>query len=297
MRASLVVALSAALGLAPGASATAADTATYLSTYVWRSNAAEFGGLSGLEMTPDGSRFWVLGDRGTIGTGTFRRDARDRIAGVDLESYGPLLYADKGIPLPPSHSDAEGLALAPDGQLFASFEQYSRVRRILPNPFQTRYLADNPAFARMQANASLEAVAIAPDGSIWTLPEHSGGLERPFPVYRFKEGTWDQPLAIPRRGNFVPSGADFGPDGRLYLLERDFAGIFGFRSRVRVFTLDGTRVAAEETLFQTTSAVYDNLEGLAVWRDATGAIRLTMVSDDNFNPFQRTELVEYRLTK
>ena len=38
---------------------------------------------------------------------------------------------------------------------------------------------------------------------------------------------------------------------------------------------------------------HDNLEGLAVWRDDSGAIRLTMISDDNFNLLQRTELVEY----
>ena len=30
-----------------------------------------------------------------------------------------------------------------------------------------------------------------------------------------------------------------------------------------------------------------------MWRDEAGAIRLTMISDDNFNFFQRTQLVEY----
>ena len=42
-------------------------------------------------------------------------------------------------------------------------------------------------------------------------------------------------------------------------------------------------------------ARHDNLEGLAVTRAATGQIRLTMISDDNFNPFQRSEIVEYLL--
>ena len=32
-----------------------------------------------------------------------------------------------------------------------------------------------------------------------------------------------------------------------------------------------------------------------VWRDDLGRIRLTMVSDDNFRFFQRTEFVEYAL--
>jgi hypothetical protein len=44
-----------------------------------------------------------------------------------------------------------------------------------------------------------------------------------------------------------------------------------------------------------TSAVgqHDNLEGLSVWRDAKGTIRLTMIADDNFYFFQTTEIVEY----
>ena len=37
--------------------------------------------------------------------------------------------------------------------------------------------------------------------------------------------------------------ADFGPDGQLYLLERDFGWLAGFATRVRRFTLgpDGLR--------------------------------------------------------
>jgi hypothetical protein len=44
-----------------------------------------------------------------------------------------------------------------------------------------------------------------------------------------------------------------------------------------------------------TSAVgqHDNLEGLSVWRDTKGTIRLTMIADDNFYFFQTTEIVEY----
>jgi hypothetical protein len=47
---------------------------------------------------------------------------------------------------------------------------------------------------------------------------------------------------------------------------------------------------------ETVPRTHDNLEGIAVWRDAEGFIRLTMISDDNGRaPFQRTEFVEYRV--
>ena len=41
---------------------------------------------------------------------------------------------------------------------------------------------------------------------------------------------------------------------------------------------------------------YDNLESLAVWRDDAGATWVTAISDDNFLPIQRTQIVEFRLT-
>jgi hypothetical protein len=90
-------------------------------------------------------------------------------------------------------------------------------------------------------------------------------------------------------------GADFVPDGGFYLLERQLASVFGFSSRVRRFRITGDTLTDEETLFETEAGRFDNLEGLAVWRGPDGDIRLTMISDDNFNFFQITEFVEYRI--
>ena len=39
----------------------------------------------------------------------------------------------------------------------------------------------------------------------------------------------------------------------------------------------------------------DNMEGLSVHRAADGALVLTMVSDDNFSPLQRTLLLQFTL--
>ena len=82
---------------------------------------------------------------------------------------------------------------------------------------------------------------------------------------------------------------------RLYLLERQFLGPFGFRTRLRRITLDGSDVETTETLIETDAGTHDNLEGVSVWRDDDGRLMATMVSDDNFFPLQRTEFVEYVL--
>ena len=64
---------------------------------------------------------------------------------------------------------------------------------------------------------------------------------------------------------------------------------------VRSFVVGDRGLSDEKTVLQTPIGLHDNLEGLSVWRDGAGDIRLTMVSDDNFIALQRTELVEYRV--
>jgi len=101
-------------------------------------------------------------------------------------------------------------------------------------------------------------------------------------------------LALPRIGVFRPVAADFGPDGRFYLLERRFHGPGGFSSRLRRFDLGPKGFSSGQVLLQTKAGRHDNLEGLSIWRGPDG-LRATMISDDNFLFMQVTEIVEYRL--
>jgi hypothetical protein len=189
-------------------------------------------------------------------------------------------------------SDSEGLAIRADGRIFVSWEGEARVWTYADPGSPAAWLPRHPDFRGMQVNAALEALAIGPDGALYTLAERSGRAERPFPVYRYAGGDWSVPFSITRSGAHLPVGADIGPDGMLYLLERDFYGL-GFGSRVRRFGLDGSDGAV---VLETGLGQHGNLEGIAAWRDGTRAIRLTMVADNNFSFLQRTEIVEYRLT-
>ncbi len=264
--------------------------AVYVGSYTWPAAEHGAGGFSGLEVDADGQGFTAISDRGLILSGRFTR-AAGRITGVAADAPA-LLRGIDGARQSKAGGDSEGLALDADGRIFVSFEGGNRVWTYLTPDAATR-MPRPEAFRQMQGNSGLEALAIDHRGRLFTLPERSGRLDRPFPVWRF-DGAWSQPFAIPRDGGFKPVGADFGPDGRFYLLERLFSG-FGFRTRVRVFTLTESGVTSEETLLTTRLRRHDNLEGIAVWRDGDGLIRLTMVSDDNFRAFQRTEFVEYRL--
>lgn len=274
--------------LLAGAGQVSAET-TYLGTYVWEGAGPRFGGMSAIEVQPDGQHFLAMSDRSMFISGTFLR-AGDQITGV-VEDARSLLRSINGDPLTGEWGDSEGLALDPDGNIYVSLEGFARVRVQRGLDGAPRLLPVARDFIGMQQNAALEALAVGPDGAIYTIPERSGRSDRPFPVYRSVQGVWDIPFSIPRRDAFLVSGADIGPDGRLYLLERDFTGL-GFRSRVRRFDLTG---GAEEVLLETDTGTHDNLEGIAVWADTLG-IRITMISDDNFRFFQETQIVEYRVS-
>lgn len=272
-------------------SATAAPAAEFVGAWTWTSGDPLHGGFSGLEVSRDGRDFTALSDRGAVVRGRFERED-GRIAGVETAPITTLRESDGG-ELRDFRKDSEGLAIAPDGTLNVSFEGMHRVWAYPTLESLPVRLGRHPDFEGLQVNSGLEALGIDAGGALYTLPERSGRLTRPFPVYRLANGRWTVPFAIPRRGPFLPVGMDFDGEDRLYLLERHFAGIGGFASRVRRFTLDGNRIAAEEELLETELGAHDNLEGLAVWRDDTGRLRLTMISDDNFRFFQRTEFVEY----
>ena len=282
MRLFLVIILLAGTG--PAVAST-----SYLNTFVWDGNGPRFGGFSAIEMQPDGLHFIVLSDRAMLIDGVFSR-TDGLITGV-TEVGRHLLRDTDGAAMTGPWADSEGLALAADGQLFISFEGVPRVRVQAGIEGVPSVLPIQPDFSKMQANAALEALAIGPDGAIYTIPERSGRQTVPFPVYRFKDEQWDIPFSIPRRDSFQIAGADVGPDGLLYVLERDFNGL-GFRTRVRRFDLSGD---SEEVLFETSTGTHDNLEGISVWNDGVG-IRITMISDDNFRFFQETQVVEYRVT-
>ncbi|EBA08449.1 esterase-like activity of phytase family protein [Sagittula stellata] len=291
----LTVAAGLALAIGWAMAATPTPRMKYIGSLLWHEREHHQGGFSGLEVSDDGAAFTTITDRGMILHGTFRRQADGRLVGASVSSAQALRDPD-GEAVIYAMADSEGLAEGPDGTAFVSFEGKHRVWAFPPDG-PTYSLSDPTTFPKMQNNSGFEALAIDDKGRLYTLPERSGQLTRPFPVFRYdpQTGKWSQPFSVLRRGNFLPVGADFGPDGALYLLEREFTGI-AFRSRVRRLTLQGDRVTHDETILATHALVHGNLEGISAWRDKTGAIRLTMVSDNNFNSFQRTEFVEYRVT-
>ena len=249
-----------------------------------------FGGFSGLEVSADGARFWAVNDNALIVTGRFVRD-NVGITALEVDPIEALKYdSDRPIWADREGNDAEGLAMLPDGRYLVSFEGRHRISLFGPDR-RASDVPGAPDFDRFEVNGGLEALAVDDQGWIYALPERSGQVNRPFPVYRGRDGVWDTPFSLDRSAGFLPVGADFGPDGAFYLLERAFPG-YGFKSRVRRIVFDETTILSDEVLFVSKTGAFDNLEGLSAWRDGQGNIRLTLLSDDNYKWFQQTQFVE-----
>ncbi|MCE8507415.1 esterase-like activity of phytase family protein [Ruegeria pomeroyi] len=292
MRLRLAFAIAAALVLSGPGLAVDRGEAQHLGSFTWRGTQPWFGGFSAIEMTPDGMGMTVLSDRATILTARLRRDG-DQISGVEIDTVHKV-RSSKNKVLKGRVGDSEGLAIGPDGVIYISFEGVARVARYTRPDGRAEVLPRPDAFRHMARNGAFEGLAMDARGRLYTLPESSRAGDGSIPVYRWDGRAWSTAFHLEQRGDFLPVAADFGPDGRLYVLERD-TGAIGFRSRLRRWNVTANGVAGEETLFQSRISSHDNLEGLSVWRDGQGRLRATMVSDDNFLVLQRTELVEYLL--
>ena len=245
----------------------------------------EFGGLSGLVVEPGGA-VTAVSDRARWLR--FRLVIEDgRLTGIEDAATAPILYRH-GRPLPGEAGDAEGLARDPrTGRYFVSFEGWHRIQPYDEpgggsEPF---FLAEEwSGFAR---NNGIEALAIDGEGALWAIAEH-GGAEAPIWVGG-REG-WVR-KSLPLEGPFLPTGADFGPDGRLYVTERAFSLVGGFRFRLRRFAFGGgAEPESVETLLQYGAETRnDNIEAVSIWREGEETL-LLIASDDNFLPLQANVL-------
>lgn len=249
-------------------------------------------GVSGIEVSADGLQFLAVSDQGWWLTGTFVRDGEEISNIVDI-GISPILDSD-GLPVAARRvgdlSDAEGLALLPDGRAWVSFERWARVAGYDGITGHAQWIKDHPTFYDHAENWQLESVAISPNGTVYAFSEKP--LIEGFPIYRLAGRSWVIDGYLPEQDVFAIVGADFDQNGDLYLLERKLVVGLWWQNRVRRVRLDGSE---DIVLWTGERDQFENLEGISVWRDAKG-LRMTLVSDNNGNRTP-TQFVEFRLTE
>ena len=200
--------------------------------------------------------------------------------------------------------DTESIAVS-DGILYVGIEG---VNQIVQFDFakdgllaRGHPIAVPPGIRTLPKNRGLEALEYVPQnqpmgGTLIAISER--GLDkvgniRAFLIGGLAPGTF----AIKRKDQFDVTDAALLPSGDLLILERSLSWPEGLLVQIRRIPLKDVKpdaVVDGPVLFEADlSCEIDNMEGLAVHQTADSEIVLTLVSDDNFSPLQRTELLQF----
>ncbi|WP_196260647.1 esterase-like activity of phytase family protein [Pelagibacterium limicola] len=280
------------------------DSLIFHGGFVLSSDHPEFGGLSGLTFL-DAERFVMVTDEGNFVSGRLKPEGLTEVA---IE----VIRNSAGEPLPTKFSkDAEAVDVifrngAP-AAIRVGFEHLTRVADFdLVNGRPTGAARPVPVpdwLTALRDNESIESVCIAPPASPVagsTLIITEGHSRKP--------GTWaatllgqrdqgDLHLAASRGVN--PTDCAFLPNGDLLVLERGLS-FLTFSMQIRHIPAGSVRPDSAmdgPVILSAAGSEVDNMEGLGIRTLPDGEVRLTIVSDDNFNRFQRNLLLEFALPR
>lgn len=270
-------------------------------------NYEPFGGVSGIHVEPDGVNFIAVTDRGSWLRGRIvYRDGKP--VGIADTEMAPILGPDGQPVATGALYDTESLTES-GGMFYVGIE---RAERILRFDYRRDGLMARgqpvpvpPDFKTFAQNRGLECLTAPPPGAphaghLIAVAERSldaAGNLRAF-LLRGEQVTR---FAVARSDDFDVSDCTILPPGDLLLLERRYSPARGVAMRIRRVPLsvikpdalvDGPALIEADLGYQV-----DNMEGIAVHRNAQGETILTLVSDDNFSTLQRNLLLQFMLVE
>lgn len=270
----------------------------------------DIGGFSSLAVLHGGASLLTISDNSLMLAASIRRDAAGRPVGLADARVRGLTVAGANGPRPVHDGDSESFDLLPGTSLAAvSFEVEPRV---YVGQFGTDGFIGPMAPVALPASTKtlrrtkgLESLAAVPsssglDGTMVILAEraelHATTENQPGWLIG---GTKPVMFRVHRTDDYDLTDAKFGPDGRLYVLERFYSLLGGIGARIRRF--DATDIAGGalldgETIFEASLAdQIDNMEGLSIWTNAAGDTIVSLISDNNRSILERTLYLEFRL--
>lgn len=245
-----------------------------------------FGGLSALVKTQDG--YLSVSDRGMLFSFKGGQFERAQVTAL-REANGKRLKGKK-------RKDSEGLALARDGSIYVSFERDHRVVHYgRDGTVRENILSLEKEKQALASNHGIEALEILQDGTLLLMGEgissHSSTA-----VWLVKDGQqkrFDLPL---KDGFKLTDVARVAQTDRFILLERYYKPLLGVKARLSYLNVSADSVTRGAVLGDISPPTpVDNFEGVAVHQDDQGRMIVTLISDDNFSPLQRTLLARFLL--
>jgi hypothetical protein len=279
---------------------------TFRSGVELQSDDKAFGGFSGLWRSPEGGEIVAVTDAAQWLTARVTT-ANGRLSGLSEAVMAPVLGGN-GRPLRRTRSyDAEGLTIV-NGVAYLAIERTQEVMRFAWAKEGVRARGQNvavpPEVKELPRNKGLEAIGVAPArspiaGALVVIAEQVDGEEgaptRGFILTGPRKGAFD----VARSGEYDVTDLAFLGTGEMLLLERRFSVLRGVAARIRRIPAGAIAPGAVvdgPVIFQADGGYQiDNMEGMAVHRDPSGAAIVTLISDNNFSVLQRTLLLEFEL--
>jgi hypothetical protein len=264
-----------------------------------RSTDARFGGFSGLHVSTDGATLLAISDRGAWLKLALRYDQAGRLVGAAQAEMGPLIGED-GKPLAGIAADAEALAVLPDGSMLVAFE---RRHRMLLYPEATPPFSKPPTpfpgpegIEEAPPNGGLEALTHMGRGFLVAIAERMTAGGGALAAWVGRAGVWE-PFGYVRKPGFRVTAAGLLPAGDLVVVEHRYSAASG--SVLRIVRVPRNAIAPRRRVEGRALAVLEppltteNFEGISVRRGEGREALIYMISDDNFNPLQRTILMMF----
>jgi hypothetical protein len=268
-----------------------------------------FGGFSGLVIDPSGDSILAVSDAGSWMRADLSYNGK-YLKGLSNVTLGPVLGSD-GKPLKSdADRDSEAMSLASgDSRKGTAYVGFERKHRIAIYPFTSNSFGPPkgamplPSGAkRMRSNQGIEALAAIKTGRLKgtivafseRLPGKGGDLQG-----WLIGGPTPGAILLKRLAGFDITDAAALPDGGVVVLERRFRYSEGVQMRIRRVSQSELKPGAlikGEVLLEANDALnIDNMEAIFAHRASSGETVITLMSDDNFSPFQRTLIMQFAL--
>ncbi|MPY76708.1 MAG: hypothetical protein GEU87_20930 [Alphaproteobacteria bacterium] len=260
-----------------------------------------FGGLSSIDVAPDGRRMIAMSDNGRWVSATLQYTNGD-LTGIADAVMKPIKRLP-GYDRPGNWRDAESISSDGSGGYFVAFERQHRIWHYRGHPPESPMdavpieLKGPDDIAKQPANGGIEGIARLCDRRLLAVSESAPGDPGTTKAWVF-DGKW-KAVGYATTGRFHPTDATTLPDCNVVVLERSFSVPEGVRSRVALVPAKTIRPGAvlrgEELAVIAQPLSVDNMEGISARRGENGEMLIYLVSDDNFSGFQRTLLMMFEL--
>lgn len=276
---------------------------------VLKSTHAQFGGLSGIELSANGKKMLAISDRGYwIKADVIYKNGR--ISSLANSQIAPILGAN-GKKFVYWKADSEGLTKRNDSlsDVVISVERDQAIYRFKfgNNGLDARAMdwGTIKDAKKISPNRGLEAITSLPKnhkyrGWMLVAAEHKLDKNNNHTAW-LVNGKQSHTLHITRQDGYDITDLNYLPNGDIVLLERAISIFGGPQMRIRQICgkaiKPGALVTGKSLLVATGIQAVDNMEGLGVHKAANGEAILTIVSDNNFHFLQRNLMLQFTLRK